>query len=675
MKNGFQSGHEYSKDNPRAYWSLAQYALFGLVIISLAACSSDNGEVATHTVRVEVGDNGSVSPESAQTVDDGETVQFELLPDSDYEIDQVEGCGGELDGTAYTTAALSEDCTVTVSFKLIPPNAPTLNLSPTAIKTFSFSWTDVSGESEYRLLENPDGESGYTQVATLPADTTEHDLEVFLPGRINASYILEACNSGGCSESGAVHVSGTLTEAVGYFKASNTSAEDEFGTSVALSDDGKTLAVGARWEDSDATGIDGDQENNDASGSGAVYVFAQEEGVWLQQAYVKASNTGTGDDFGRSVALSGDGDTLAVGAPWESSDATGIGGDQDNNSATDSGAVYVFVRAQGAWSQQAYVKASNTAANALFGHRVTLSEDGNTLAVSALRENTDADNSGAAYVFTRTGTFWSEHSFLKASNAAEEHEFGGSIALSGDGETLAVGAAFEDSSATGIGGDQNNHDAEDSGAVYVFFLEDDDWSQQAYIKASNASAGDQFGHSVALSGDGSTLAAGAWRENNGAEGVDGAQSGTTVNRSGSAYVFVRDADDWSQQAYIKASNTGSFNHFGVSLSLADDGNALAVGARGENSAALGIEGSQNNSGQSNSGAAYLFIRESGAWSQQVYIKAPNTGSGDSFGHSLSLSGDGKSLAVGANREDSNATGIGGNLNDNTAENSGAVYLY
>ncbi|MFN7743791.1 MAG: FG-GAP repeat protein [Phycisphaerales bacterium] len=126
-----------------------------------------------------------------------------------------------------------------------------------------------------------------------------------------------------------------------YVKASNTGAGDIFGSSVALSGDGSTLAVGALYEASSATGLNGNQADNSATNAGAVYVFTRTGSTWAQQAYVKASNTGAGDIFGRSVALSG-GSTLAVGASGEASSATGLNGNQADNSASNAGAVYVF---------------------------------------------------------------------------------------------------------------------------------------------------------------------------------------------------------------------------------------------------------------------------------------------------------------------------------------------
>src|SRR5262245_48807803 len=215
-----------------------------------------------------------------------------------------------------------------------------------------------------------------------------------------------------------------------------------------------------------------------------------------QVTYIKASNTHMGDHFGNGgtleghgVALSGDGNTLAVGAPYESSNAKGINGNQNDTSLYSAGAVYVFVRRDNAWLQQAYIKASNAGQSDKFGFVVSLSQDGNTLAVSAPGEASAAkgingdqnDNSipeaGAAYVFTRAGTTWSQQAYIKASNTVEPgvgdqfadgDRFGFSLALSADGNTVAVGAIAEDSSAKGINGDQADNSMTSAGAVYVF---------------------------------------------------------------------------------------------------------------------------------------------------------------------------------------------------------------
>jgi len=359
-----------------------------------------------------------------------------------------------------------------------PPPGLTLSFD---IKTFRFTWTDEPNATFYRLLENPDGISGFSQVGgDIPQGTEIFDHIVPLYKRINASYILQSCDIVDCVDLYSLNITGTLVDAIGYVKASNTDEDDGFGTLVSLSGDGNTLAVGAPGEDSNATGIDGNQADNSASHAGAVYVFTRSGVTWFQQAYVKASNTDADDAFGWSVSLSGDGNTLAVGAWDEGSNATGIDGNQADNSAFQSGAVYVFTRSGVTWTQQAYVKASNTDADDSFGRSVSLSGDGNTLAVGAWREDSNAtgidgnqaDNSagdsGAVYVFTRSGVTWSQQAYVKASNPGAGDGFGDALSLSGDGNTLAVGSGNEESNATGIDGNQADNSSNDAGAVYLY---------------------------------------------------------------------------------------------------------------------------------------------------------------------------------------------------------------
>ena len=409
----------------------------------------------------------------------------------------------------------------------------------------------------------------------------------------NATGVNGSQSDNSVSQSGAVYVftrSGRTWSQQAYLKASNTGVNDLFGYSVSLS--GDTLAVGARYEDSNATGVNGSESNNSESSSGAVYVFTRSGTTWSQQAYLKASNTERGDEFGYSVSLSGD--TLAVGARQEDSNATGVNGSESNNSESGSGAVYVFTRSGTTWGQQAYLKASNTESGDEFGYSVSLS--GDTLAVGAIR-----DDSGAVYVFIRSGTTWSQQAYLKASNTGTSDLFGYSVSLSGD--TLAVGAIREDSNATGVNGSQSDNSAIWSGAVYVFTRSGTTWSQQAYLKASNTDAQDSFGSSVSLSGD--TLAVGARFEDSSATGVNGSQSDNSVSNSGAVYIFTRSGRTWSQQAYLKASNTGADDEFGSSVSLSGD--TLAVGASLEDSSATGVNGSQsdNNRAGRNSGAVYV----------------------------------------------------------------------
>jgi hypothetical protein len=535
------------------------------------------------------------------------------------------------------------------------PDTPTLEVAVVGPKTLAFTWADVATETVYRLRESADGAQPYTTIATLPENTVDHQIDVFLPARVSALYRLQACNDVGCAESSPVSPGGD--GGIGYLKASNPDPGDQFGFKTAISGDGTTLAVGAWGEASNATGIDGDQSDNSLADAGAVYVFARSDtGEWLPQAYIKASNTDANDRFGWSVALSGDGNTLAVGAVFESSNATGIDGAEDDDSATNAGAAYVFVRdTSGAWTQQAYVKASNAAAGDQFGTGVSLSSDGDTLAVGA---NLQA-GSGAAYVFTRAGTTWAEEAFIKASDPGAGDWFGQNLALSRDGTTLGVAANREDTIQT------------DSGAVYVFTRTGTIWSEQAKLKASNPGFSSLFGIYLAFSANGDTLAVGAFREDSSATGIDGDQSDTSAPGAGAVYVFTRSDDAWSQEAYIKASNTRAGALFGIGVALTADGTTLAVAAPGESSAATGIDGDQSDTSAPGAGAAYVFMRDAdGLWSQKAYVKAPNTGAGDGFGWSR-LSDDGSVLAISASGE----AGDGSSQDDDSAPGAGAVYVY
>ncbi len=558
------------------------------------------------------------------------------------------------------------------------PATPTLSIA-SSIKQMHFSWKAVSDATYYKIYQNLDGASGFTQMGeNITAMSHDHELAVHRQNWSAARYLLEACNAASCTASHEVNTLGAVLQAIGYFKASNTNTYDNFATAIALSSDGSTLAVGAPGESSGATGVNGDQGNSpSADRSGAVYIFTRRDNVWSQQAYIKASNTSAGDFFGRSIALSSDGHTLAVGAYLEDSPGTGINGNQggiaDNNS--NAGAAYVFTRSGSAWSQQAYVKASNTKANAYFGHAVSLNGDGNTLAVGAIGENTGGLGAGAVYVFTRNAGAWSQQTFVTASNAGANDAFGTSLALSSDGHTLAIGATGESSSATGINGDQSRTAPTYSGAVYVFTSSANSWSQQAYVKASNTGPYNYFGSAVALSGDGNRLAVAANAEESVATGIDGNQADNSAGGAGAVYVFTRDVSAWSQQAYVKASNTAATHAFGSSLGFSSDGNTLAVGALGEASAAAGTSGNQTDNSSGYAGAVYVFTHSGSSWSQQNYVKATNTSADDYFGASIALSGDGNTLAVGAFGEDSVATGMGGDQADNSAANAGAVYLY
>lgn len=149
-------------------------------------------------------------------------------------------------------------------------------------------------------------------------------------------------------------------------------------------------------------------------------------------------------------------------------------------------------------------------------------------------------SAGAVYVFSRSGQSWNQQAYIKASNPGENDFFGWSVALSGDGATLAVGSYLEDSSAAGINGNQQDNAASNAGAVYMFSRADIVWSQTAYVKASNTETDDSFGYSVAVSADASTLVVGAIGEDSAAINVDGDPQNNSSPGSGTVYVYQAD---------------------------------------------------------------------------------------------------------------------------------------
>jgi len=403
----------------------------------------------------------------------------------------------------------------------------------------------------------------------------------------------------------------------------------------------------------------------------------------LTDAYLKASNTESVDFFGGAISVSGD--TVAIGASGEDSGAKGVNGDQGDNSVNFAGAVYVFVRGALGWEQQAYLKASNTqesvqGGGSSFGLSVSLS--GDTLIVGAWEEASNGIGvngsqfgnqkvyTGAAYIFVRTGTTWTQQAYLKASDATVGDFFGVSVAVSGD--TAVVGARRDPSLPIGDvadGGHPTNSAAVVPGVAYVFVRNGTQWSEQAILTASNFDPGDFYGSPVAIDDD--TILVGAIREASLATGVNGDETNNSALFAGAVYVYERTGTSWNQTAYLKASNTNGGDAFGSQLLVSGD--TVVIGSPGEASRATGVNGDQANNDLPSAGAVYVFERSGMAWSQQAYLKASNTEAGDYFGGAIAMSGE--TLIVGAVLEDSRATGSNGDQSDNSAQDSGAAYVF
>ncbi|MDA0385879.1 hypothetical protein [Vibrio owensii] len=458
---------------------------------------------------------------------------------------------------------------------------------------------------------NTDSNDNYGNAVTVSNDGSTIAVSAF-----KESGIVNDPTANSAALSGAVYVyrktNGIWSE-VAYLKAPNADDKDEFGYAIALSGDGNTLAVSTINEASSATGIDGNQLDNLAPASGAVYLYVNSGSSWQSQAYIKSSNSNLVDSFGFSVSLDADGTTLLVGAPGESSSAQSINGDETDNTGSLSGAAYVFELQNNQWAQTAY---------------------------------------------------------LKSTNSDKLDSFGYDVALSEDGSTAVVGSPGEDSNATSVNGDEMDNSSNNSGAAYVFVHNGTTWAQDSYLKASNSDSEDQFGHSVDVNSDGTVIAIGAFNEASDSE-INGNESDNSASGAGAAYLFYKSQAGWQQEDYMKAVNSDASDKFGSDVQLSSNGKALVVGAPDEASSSQGLDGDVQLNDASTAGAVYLFTDVEGTWQQTEYIKSRNTDAGDGFGSTIAISGDGNTLIVGAKDEASD----GSDFNDNSSSGSGAAYIY
>lgn len=333
------------------------------------------------------------------------------------------------------------------------------------------------------------------RIALPPGDTTRFGQSVVVSndGTVFAAGVRESHLS---SLEGSVIVfrkSGMVwTQEAYLWDASMTDIGGDFGYALALSGDGTTLAIGAP---------SGNRGPLEVSSTGSAYVYARTSTTWSREVRLLASNANDRDFFGESVALSADGSTLVVGASTEASAASGVGGDQSDNSLRNAGAVYAFDR-NGGWTQSAYIKASNPRVDDHFGIGVALSADGSTLGVSGMYSQ--------LYVLARSGSTWIET--LNMAFASPGRGESGIVTLSADGATLVSGSFGEDSITTGIDSVPDLRSTA-AGAAYIFTRSGETWSHATYIKPPETHVYDHFGRSVSLSADGSTLAIGVPKKN------------------------------------------------------------------------------------------------------------------------------------------------------------------
>jgi hypothetical protein len=413
--------------------------------------------------------------------------------------------------------------------------------------------------------------------------------------------------------------------------ASDRGNWDRFGYSVAIS--GDYAIVGAHFEDEDSTGA------NTVESAGSAYIFKNNAGTWSQVQKIVASDRDVGDYFGLSVAISGD--YAIVGAWQEDEDSTG------GNTLSRAGSAYIFKNNAGTWSEVQKIVASDRGANDEFGHSVAIS--GDYVIVGAPDESEDSIGestligAGSAYIFKNNAGEWSQVQKIVASDRGTGDEFGLSIGISGD--YVIVGAPYE-------GEDTNGGNSFiQSGSAYIFKNNDGTWSEVQKIVASDRWNGDQFGWSVAISGDNAIV--GSYLEDEDTSGEN------MLSRAGSAYIFKNNAETWSQIQKIVAADRGAGDEFGINVAISGD--YAIVGAWQEDHDLAGVNFREF------AGSAYLFKNNAGTWSQVQKMVASDRENFDSFGSSVAISGD--YAIVGAFHEDHDATG------ENFIGQAGSAYLF
>ncbi len=349
------------------------------------------------------------------------------------------------------------------------------------------------------------------------------------------------CAGSAASQTGLIDWS--LATQIQKITASDGTAYNQFGYSVAMT--GDTAVIGSYFSE-------------------AVYVFTRSGNVWTQQAKLTASDGESGDYFGNKVDISGN--TIIIGAIY------------DDDRGTSSGAAYIFVGSGSTWSQQAKLVPSDGSSMDIFGISVAISN--NTAVIGAYFDDDRGNNSGSAYVYTRSGSVWSQQAKLTASDGADSDFFGSWVAI--DDNTVVVGSPYDDDTGS------------TSGSAYVYTRSGSIWTQQAKLTASNGAANDKFGSSVLLSSG--TLVIGAPGDN---------------SNNGSAYVFTGAGSSWSQQTNIIPASAYSF---GIEAAIYN--NVLIIGTDG--------------------GEAYIYERNGTIWTEKRKLAESGT---TGFGYSVAINND------------------------------------
>ena len=417
-------------------------------------------------------------------------------------------------------------------------------------------------------------------------------------------------DNGGTTDAGTVLVysrSGVTWSLEATLAASDKATNNNFGTGISMTGDSSRIVISS--PNSTVASI---------SNAGCAYVFSRSGTTWTQEAILSASDKATNDKFGQCAAISADGSRVIIGTI----NATITG-------SASAGAVYIYSRSGTTWSQEAKLTASDKAASAIFGVRVSMNADGSAVVVGSSGATVSGlTSAGAAYYFTRSNTTWTQISKSTASDPQASGFFGYAVGISGDSSNIVVGGYGYTVSGFTV-----------AGAAYAFsgygYRLD---KEEAKLIASDKAAGDNFGHSIAISNDGTRVVVGAY---------NATVSSTT--QAGAAYVFVKLGTTWTQEAKLVASTLEAVAGLGVSVGITADGSRATAGAWKVDAGAV-----------VDAGGVYVFLRTGTSWAQEAKLVASDPVTNAQMGQYSALSADGTRIIAGCSADNSN---------------KGAVYIF
>ena len=342
----------------------------------------------------------------------------------------------------------------------------------------------------------------------------------------------------------------------------------------------------------------------------AVYIPSTE------QAKISASDKATTDYFGSSVGIDNDATRVAIGARNAS-----VGG------TSTCGVVYIFLRTGSSWALEAKLNATDKVSGDMFGSSVAMATDGTRIVVGAYGSDVTTTDTGAAYIFSRTGTTWTQEAKLTASDRLASDYFASTVAMDKTCTRVICGVYYSDPGGLNA-----------AGAAYVYVRSGTTWTQEAKLLASDRAANEYFGTSVSMNGDGTLAMVGCPAKS---------------NSTGAVYIYSRATTTWTQEAKLLASDGVTSDNFGSTCAMSDvaTGCRVIISAHGKSSFA---------------GAAYVFLRTGTTWAQEAKLLPSVAVAGDSFGYNVSISFNGDRIILGAQSFDNVSPSM---------TNCGAIYIF